>query len=186
MHILYSTAIGTEIIDEVHHEIHGIVSDLLIDPDNGKLIAAIASISNTDDPYAVQMNDVVSWGQRLHIGSPNALGPLDDFVRLQEVLSDRRTFIRQRIVSESGNYFGKCVDVQFNGQSFMIEWIFPRKYFRKGIALPASDIIEVTDKAIRIKNQLPKEERILSDELLPEKSLRTTQTPATGTLHHHG
>ena len=148
MHLLRSTAIGTEVIDNTNHDVHGKVASLVIDPDRGKLIALLIISSASSDLLSLQTDDIVTWGNRIHIRDTDILGPVQEVVRLQEYLTSKRTVIGQRIKTKSGTYIGKCCDVQFRTDTFDVEWIFPRRFFRKGLALPTSDILEIKDSGI--------------------------------------
>ena len=82
------------------------------------------------------------------------------------------------IRTKSGSSIGKCVDVQFRADTFDVEWIFPQKFFQKGLALPTSDILEVTEEAIIVKEQKPREEkRVEVEEEILETKLEATTSP---------
>ena len=178
MHLLRSTAIGTEIIDNTNHDIHGRVADLIIDPDRGKLIALLVISPSSRDLLSLQMDDVISWGNRIHIRDAETIGPVQEVIRLQKYLTSRRRIISQRIYTKSGTYIGKCCDVQFRTDTFDVEWIFPRRFFRKGLALPTSDILEVKESAIIVKDQNPKEEKVEAEKDINEVKLETAVSAA--------
>ena len=177
MHLLRSTSIGTEIIDNVDHHVHGRIVDLLIDPDRGELVALLISSPASSELLTVQTSDIATWGNRVHIREPEVLGPASDIIRLQPLLDDKRTIIGQRIRTKSGASLGKCIDIQFRADTFDIEWIFPRKFFQKGLALPASEILEVTEEAIIVKDQGPKEENVEEEKEVLEIELEKAVTP---------
>lgn len=160
MHILRSTALGTEIIDNMDHEILGYLRDILIDADRAKIVALIIRTYGSPRPYGLLTQDVVSWGNRIHVRAPEVLGELTDFIRLNSYLEqNNRRVIGQRIDTQSGQNLGRCVDVQFRTDTFDLEWIFPRRYFFfGGLALPTSEILEITPLAIIVKNQEPQGE----------------------------
>lgn len=178
MHLLRSTSIGTEIIDNIDHHVHGTVADLLIDPDRGKIVALLIAAPASSELLALQTADITTWGNRIHVREPEVLGPATDFVRLQSLLQEKRTFVGQRIQTKSGASIGKCIDVQFRSDTFDIEWIFPRKFFKKGLALPTSDILEVTERAIIVKEQGAKEEKVEAEEEVLAAELETAASPA--------
>lgn len=180
MHLLRSTAIGTEIIDNVDHRIHGVVSDILIDADHGKVTALLIRRFGTPDLCAVQTQDIESWGNRVHVRDAEVIGEIADFVRLESALGDTRTFVGQAIRTKSGQKLGRCIDVQFRSDTFDLEWIFPVKYFfLKGLALPVSEILEVTPAAIIVKDQGPKAEVVPEEEVLEEPKIEVP-APAAG------
>ena len=54
--------------------------------------------------------------------------------------------------TESGAFLGKCADVQFSTKDYKVEWLFPRKWFRWSHPVRATQIVEVTDDAVIIKD----------------------------------
>ena len=101
--------------------------------------------------------DIVRWGTRVYITDLHMLAPVSDRIRLQPLLEDGRQLLGQRIQTVSGVLLGICGDVQFNTESMRVEWLFPRKWFSWNVALPASDIQEVTHTAITVADPLKKE-----------------------------
>ncbi len=182
MHLLRSQAIGTEVIDNIDHHIQGKVADLLIDADRAKVIALLVHRFGAFEFLALQTQDIETWGNRIHIRDAEVIGELSDFVRLESLLQDPRTFIGQRIRTERGQNIGRCIDVQLRTDTFDLEWIFPSKfYFWKGIALPVSEIIEVKPEAIIIKNQGPRKEEVaIAEPLMEPKVEPVISTPAAG------
>lgn len=181
MHLLRSTAIGTEIIDNTDHHVHGKVDDLLIDPDRGKVIAVLLTLFGSPALHALQTEDIESWGNRIHIRGIEAIGEVTDFIRLEPFLAEERHFAGQRIQTEHGQHIGTCVDYQFRTDTFDIEWIFRQKWiFFKGPALPTSEILEVTPKAIIVKDQGPLAEVVDVEEVVEGTEVKTVISPATG------
>lgn len=180
MHLLRSTAIGTEVIDNIDHHVQGKVADLLIDPDRGKIVAVLVESPASAELLAIQTQDIATWGNRIHIRDPEVMGELKDIMRLETFMSDPRTVIGQKVRTQGGMSFGKCFNVQFRTDTFDVEWIFPKKFlFIKGPALPTSDIVEITPQAIIIKDQGLKEEKIADEAEEPAGGkLETITTPA--------
>lgn len=162
MHIRLSMARGMKIVDDSTQQTVGILEDPLIDPDSGRIIGFfVTSLSLGESHLFLQTIDVVSWGTRIHILSADRLGPPHDFVRLTSRLEDPRRFLGQALrVHGTGRSLGTLVDVQFNTRHFVVEWLFPRKWLWTRQPLPASDIVEVTNEAIWMKEPLsPVQER---------------------------
>ena len=180
MHLLHSPAIGTEVIDEADHQLQGVVAEILLDPDRGKIVALFIASPLSRDFLVLQTQDILSWGQRIHIAEAERIAPPQDILRLAPFLEEKRKMLGQRIQTKSGIVIGKCVDFQFNAERFNVEWIFPRKLLRKGIPLPATDILEVTEEAIIVKDQTPKEEKAPVEERVEAPKLEPVITPAPG------
>ncbi len=140
------------ILEEGSDHVLGFVSGILVDPDTGKIEGFFVG----QEDFIASI-DILRWGARLYIQSAASLAPIDDRIRLQSLLADPRTVLGQKIQTEAGTKLGVCKDVQFNTDSMHIEWIFPRKWFRERIALPVSDILEITPVAIIMKGPILKE-----------------------------
>ncbi len=158
MHLLYSTALGTDVVDDGQHLVHGRVSELLVDPDRGGVVALEVS-GGVGQRGVLQTQDILSWGHRVHVRSPEVIGPAEDIVRLQGILADPRRLIGQSIRTRSGVRLGRCKDFQFNTKTFTIDWILPWRFFLRGHPIPRSDILEVTKQAIVVKDPV-KTERV--------------------------
>lgn len=180
MHLLRSQAIGTEVIDEVEHHVQGRVADFIFDPDRGHMVALLVRSPFSSALLALQTQDILSWGTRVHIREPDVLSPPEDIVRLQSFLDDPRRIHGQRIETRGGLLLGRCTDLQFTVDHFDLEWIFPRKFLRKGIPLPASDILEVTERAIIVKDQTLREEKEVIEKEARQPHLEPIISPAPG------
>ena len=147
---------GLPVIEDGGDSVLGVVSGILIHPDTGKVEGFFVARMGTE-PLFVSSMDILRWGTRIYVRSADVLAPPHDRIRLQSLLEDERTVLEQRIFTESGMSLGRCKDVQFNTDSMHIEWIFPRKFFRWGVALSVAEIIEVRQKGIVVKDRLKTE-----------------------------
>lgn len=161
MHVRFNTCIGTPVLEEGGDAVIGVISGILIHPDTGKIegfMVHVQGFMGKGDLFCSSA-DIIRWGTRVYLRDASVLAPPEDRIRLQPLLQDPRTVIGQKIRTESGVHLGRCKDVQFNTDVMHIEWLFPRKHFRWGIALPVADILEVTPAAI-IVGDLVKKARI--------------------------
>lgn len=146
-------------MEEGADSILGILSGILIHPDTGSIEGFFvhASAHHRADNLFVSSMDISRWGTRVYVRSADVLAPASDRIRLQPLLEDSRTVLNQKIITESRMRIGRCKDIQFNTDTMHIEWIFPRKMLRWGVALPVAEIIEVRTDAIVIKDRLKAE-----------------------------
>ncbi len=170
MHIRFSIAVGTPVMDDETSRIVARISDILINPDTGKVAGFFvdAAALSSADRYFVSSDDIVAWGTVAHVRHAESIVPAVDIVRLRSLLDDPRTVLGQPIVTkDSQRYVGTCDDVQFDTRHMSVEWLFPRKYlFFSQAPLPAREIVEITPEAILIKEQLrPQKEPIERQEL---------------------
>jgi len=153
MHLRYSKAAGTPVVEDMTEEPIGTISGILLHPDLGKVegfFVAIRGFLHTTELF-LPAPDIRHWGSRVRIRDADVLAPIEDHVRLQRLMEEGRLLLLQPIVTESGRPLGICRDVQFQTSTYMLEWIFPRRFFRWGRPIPANAIIEVRPEAIIVR-----------------------------------
>jgi len=156
MHIRQSDARGMHVVDDSTQQTVGILHEPLIDADNGRIIGFfVLPVFLGEAELFLQTMDIVSWGTRVHVLSADRLGAPEDFVRLHARLEDPRPFLGQALRERrSGKALGSLDDVQFNTRHFTIDWLFPRRWFFLRQPLPASDVLEVTEDAVWMKDPI--------------------------------
>lgn len=156
MHIRSSVARGTPIVDDSTQEMMGVLELPLIDPDTGKILGFFVTSSRMfQKTLFLAAADIIGWGTRVHVRSSDHVSPPEDLIRLQSAFSDQRPFLGQKIRTRRGRRsLGRCFDVQFNTRHFVLEWLFPKKFFILRSPIPASDILEVTTDAIWVRDPL--------------------------------
>jgi len=132
----------------------GKLSQLLINPDTGKIEGCFVAVPGFLHSHHlfISVMDIVRFSTRLYVRHSEVLFPIEEHIRLLPLYLERRTLIKQPIRTETGKFVGWCQDIQFDTRHFMVEWIFPRKFFRWGTPLPLSSIIEVRKDAIIVRD----------------------------------
>ena len=153
MHIRLSMAIGLSIVDDHTDEELGNLSTILVHPETGMVEGILVRIPHLfrSEEFFVSAIDVVHWGAHIRVSGADALSPLEERVRLQAFVDEGRTLLDQKILTEGGAVLGTCKDVQFNTKTFQLEWLFPRKFLRWALAVPASSIIEVKPEGVIVR-----------------------------------
>ena len=136
----------------------GVLSGLFVHPDTGKLEGIFVTFSSGLFGSAQRLfcgsDDIVHWGATVQIRDHSCLSSLDDRIRLFPLFQEGRTITGQRICSETGRSIGICRDIQIDTEKMRLEWLFPRRFFRQGIAIPVADIVEVRREAIIVSDAL--------------------------------
>jgi uncharacterized protein YrrD len=156
MQLRISTAIGTPIVEQDSREVVGSLHGILIHPDSGKIegfFVAVQGFFSTQQVFLSAL-DIRSWGLRITIADRDVLAEPEERIRLRPLLEDPRTFLGQRMRTESGQALGRCRDVQFDTRHLQVEWLFPKKFGRWKTALPISEVIEVRPDAIIVRDPL--------------------------------
>jgi uncharacterized protein YrrD len=151
-----------QVIAESTQEIPGRISDVLIDPDTGKIEGFFCD----GHRFFLASHDIARFSAVITIARADLVGPVDDLIRLKALLADPRTILGQKIRTQDGKFLGRCADIQFDTKTFRMEWIWPRKYFRWGIAIPSSSIIEVRPDHIVVQNIEIVEKKKVSQSIL--------------------
>ncbi len=154
MQVRFTTALGLPVVDDEMTEQFGSISGILIHPDTGRVegfFVRIPAFLRSFELFLSTM-DILRWGLRVIVRDASVLAPLEERIRLLPLLEEKRLFLGQPIITESGKKVGACRDVQFDTQFFMVEWIWPKGFFRWGTPIPVSQILEVRSDAIIIKD----------------------------------
>ena len=141
--------VGMPVMDDRSDGVIAIVSGLFIHPDLGKIEGIFVRGATGEEFLSVQ--DIVHWGKAIIVREVDGLAPLEERVRLSQLWAEGRGVLGQRIVTESGRLIGRCADVQFETDTFRLEWIFPRHWLRWKHPIPASSIVEVRTEAIWVR-----------------------------------
>lgn len=154
MHVRFSTSLGLPVIDDSAEEIFGTIAGVLLHPDAGKVEGFFVHVPRflRSEEFFLPALDIMRWGLRVTVRSGEVLAPAREFLRVVPLLEDGRTILGQRIRTESGNDLGRCKDVQWNTKTFALEWLFPKRWFTWGIPIPATEIVEVTQDAIIVRD----------------------------------
>ncbi len=171
MQARFSISLGLPVSAEDTGDTLGELAGIAIHPDTGKVEGFYVSMPAgffSSEALFLGSSDILHWGTIITIRTRSVLSPPEDFLRLQALFEDERSFLGQAIKTESGKYIGYCGDVQFDTDHFIVEWIFPKKFFQWGIALPVSEIVEVKKEAIIIRDPSPAPE--LAEAPAEEKS----------------
>ncbi len=156
MQVRYTRSIGLPVIEEDTGEALGSIAGALLNPDTGAVEGFFVRGSGFFSPGSpfLLTADILHWGIRVTVRDRDSLSSIDDLVRLRALLESGRPMLGQRIVTESGRPLGRCEDVQFTTKDFRLQWIFPRRFWRRGVALPASQILEVRRDAIVVRDSV--------------------------------
>lgn len=169
MRARYTRSLGLTVIGEETGDVLGALNGMILNPDTGVVegfFVRTAEFWAQEKRLFLCRSDILRWGARIAVRGRDALASVDDLVRISEILEGKRQILGQKIVTESGFALGRCADVQFNTASFRLEWLFPRRFFRWGVPIPASQILEVRPEAVVVKDP-PAAETEVDAELIP-------------------
>jgi uncharacterized protein YrrD len=175
MRVRFSTAVGMPVVDEEMTEQYGALSNILIHPDTGKVAGFFVRMPGSFRSHELFLasEDILRWGLRVVVRDGEVFSPIEDRIRLRSLLEERRYFLSQRIVTDTGRSLGRCMDVQFDTMHFMVDWFWPKRWWKWRDPLPLSQIIEVRADAIVVRDpSLP-----ASEKAQPESATLLNQLP---------
>lgn len=165
MHVRFSIVRGTPVVDEQTQTMLGTISGILLQPDTGNVVGFFVRGAGQGEELFLAAIDILSWGTKVHVRDQDRLTEPAELVRIKALLESPRPILGQPIITQRAKRtLGTCIDVQFDTRHFQMEWLFPRKLFMEGRPVPASDIIEVTAKAVIVREPL-KPRNALAEEL---------------------
>ena len=149
-----STCIGAIVVEESSESVLGMLADVLIHPDTGRIEGFYIQVSGGFGSSLLfcRAIDVVRFGTRIYVRSAEVLCDPHEIVRLQPLLEDRRSVLGQPIRTESGQKVGCCKDIQFDTDSMKMGWIFPKRFFRWRRGIAVSDIVEIRSNGIIVRD----------------------------------
>lgn len=149
-----STCLGAQVVEHSSEEVLGTLANVLIHPDTGSIEGFYVFVPSglSSGILFCSSLDIVRFGARVYVRSDDSLCDPRDIIRLKSLLEDDRPVLGQRIKTESGQYLGRCKDIQFNTDTMKLEWVFPRKLFSWGRGVPVADILEVRSDAIIVRD----------------------------------
>lgn len=155
MHIRFMHCRGLPVVEEHSQQFIGVLSDIFIHPDTGKVEGFFIQIRHFmhTEVLFLSVMDITHWGRTVMIRDRDALAPLEDHVRLRQMFDEGRTVLGQKMVTEAGKRLGTCADAQFETKTFRVEWLFPRKMFRWTRPVPITSVSEVRPDAIVVRDQ---------------------------------
>ncbi len=154
MRARYTRSLGLSVLDEETGDVLGAISGMVLHPDTGAVEGFFVRMEGfwSREERFLASPDILHWGVRITVRHRDVLSPVDELVRVQTILATQRPVLGQTIVTESGRTLGRCADVQFTTDAFRLEWLFPRRFFRWGIPIPVSQILEVKSEAIVVRD----------------------------------
>jgi|GEM_PF-6484452 len=150
MHVRFSMCLGMPLVDDHNDDLLATVSGVFLHPDLGKVEGLFVHTERGEEFLAT--SDIAHWGRSIVVRDPDAVAPLEERVRLSALWEEGRPVLGQKIVTESSRMIGTCTDVQFETDTFRLEWLFPRRMFRWKQSIPVGAIIEVRPDAVRIRD----------------------------------
>jgi sporulation protein YlmC with PRC-barrel domain len=151
----YSQLIGSPIFSENGQAV-GRIFELIMETETGKLVGFLLA---PNGKKVIMAQDVSLWNRQLVISDLDDIFDTEEMVKIQEILKRKIPIIKNRVVSESGDYLGQVFDFALDTKFFTLTKIVVAKNFfgifqydEKIIA--QKNIVEIKKTAIIVKNPI--------------------------------
>lgn len=126
MELLYSKILGTPVISDGPRPLTS-VEDLLLDPDNGTVVAFIV---NAGKNLMISPVDVLEWNaSAVHVGHSFVIIEAEEVVRVSRIQEDGRRFYRNKVYTKNGLYLGLVYDFSVDSKSEGLKKLYVAKDF---------------------------------------------------------
>jgi sporulation protein YlmC with PRC-barrel domain len=152
----YSTK-GLPVFPFHGHEPIAFVQDVIINPDTGKLEALWVRPMLLPIAFGIlDFNDIVEWKRNLYVRSENVIAEPGEIIRINAILDRNISFMKNNVVSESGEALGKVVNLDFDSRDGILRHLYVQKGFLgfswERRVFDFASILEVTPEAIIVKD----------------------------------
>lgn len=160
MEKLYSKIVRSVVVEEDGVRPICNVRDLVIDPNDGKVVALSVGKGRVIVPA-----DILSWGMSGRAGSAvkinraDSILDVEDIVRVQEVWGRQAQIFEQKVETVSGKELGSVVDFVIDSKAMVLKKLYVAKVFLGLLRLDhriisAKDIVEILPGKIVVKDDL--------------------------------
>jgi len=154
------------------NRILGTLNEIIIDPENGKILGLLVNAGILGKKKAVSFNDIYDWTpQGIMVRDDEAITNIDDLVRIKKIVEEKISIIGSKVVTENEKKLGKVVDFVINTDLGILVKIYVEKpglktYFGDLLIIPANRIIAIKPKKIIVREEALLEETDEEEEVV--------------------
>lgn len=137
----------------------GLAKDIIIDPENGKVLGFILDKTQFKERNIITMDDIREIDHKMMIiNDSQALSTRDEVIRINEVLNKKIRWMGLRVETDIGRKMGKIEDLAIDFRADAISRIYAsggiikELFSLEKIIIPATKIISVTEKMVIIED----------------------------------
>ena len=153
MQKIFSKVINTEVINAQNGKRLARLHDLIIDPDNGKIIAIII---NPKKNLIVSILDISKWGNNIQVNDPHAIIDGFEILKVKKIQEEEKKIIGSSVKTEDNDYIGKVHDYYIETDLGNLSKIITKKHFLffnyDERIIDFKDILEIKKGEIIIKS----------------------------------
>jgi len=155
----YSEIIGTTVIAQEDNSEIGVIKQVLIDTDRGKIVAFVLNVFSSEVVLPI---DIIQCNDVLLVHSKKDLVPSNETERVNKIKIRGDYLLTKRVETENGIYIGKIYDYTFDNKMFELRNFYVRKaffffFFVHNYLISSHNIIEVQNDRVIVKDSVLKE-----------------------------
>lgn len=157
----YSKIIGNKIVSQEKGQLLGLLKDIIIQPDTGKVEGFwVKPLTIPISDAVMSLSSVLEWKKQIYIKDEGEFAEAGDILKISDILSRNILYIGNRVRSEEGGDLGQVVDLVFDDQKGYVKQIMIEKtalifaYHKRIFSFES--IIEVLPEYILVKDKQAK------------------------------
>jgi uncharacterized protein YrrD len=164
----FRSLVGAKILEFDSGQVLGLVSGMIIHPDTGMVEAFwVKPLTVPLKTAILKTSDILEFKKHLYVKDERVFAHADDIIRINEILDEDREFLGNRIQSETGLSYGKCVNLTFDTQTYALKQIYSRRSILGLITMDErifsyNDIIRVLPEGIIVNDDSTKKEGVMA------------------------
>ena len=172
----YRNIIGVPILHHTEGALLGLLKDLIINPDTGKIEAIWIKPATIPTSHAIiQIQDIIEWKKNIYIKDDSVIAEPSDVIKISDILMRKTEIISNRVQNESGAYFGKVDNIDFDTNYLYLRNLYVRKSFLGFVYQKCifhyDNIIEVLPNYILVNDRGVKKKKAIKSGLLDDKQV---------------
>lgn len=131
----------------------GIIKDLIIDPENGQLLALTIKKKFWEPKKILSFLDIIKITPNITIvNSKDAILSKEEIIRVKEILDSNFRVLNNKVETEQGSFVGWVKDIFIDPQLFVLKKIEVKNLIGESILVPKEKIVSMSPKMIIIED----------------------------------
>lgn len=156
MERFFSKIVGTPVFEDISQRPLTTVKDLVIDPENGALLALVVNLSKN---LVISMIDISSWTDVIKIHNREVIVPGSEILRVESVQKGGTRIFHNKVYTKEDVYLGIVTDFVIDKENLGLQKLIVEKtvfgLFKYDTRIfSAKDIVEILPEKIVVKADL--------------------------------
>ena len=155
----YLNTIGTIILDHQTGEPLGLIKDVILDTDKGKIEGFwVKPASLMADYLILDIKDILEWKKNIYVKSEEVFAEPGEIIKIEALLEKNVLLIDNAAQNEEGEYLGDVFNYDFEDKTYLIKTIYTQKSFFGFISyqkriFDRKRILKITSEYVLVNNK---------------------------------